>query len=243
MLRSSKIKLVCLLLCTILLSGCEATYTITINKDTIDEKIEVLDRVGSNRTVTDIMDNYKKKYPVYNVDGVIDEDDLYTTHENADYYKQTYNINNSNYNLFYEYTYPINKYKSANSINYYYDYKDISYENNVLKLSTGSPNNRLKYDSLFTNLTVNIITDYVVTNNNADSVVGNRYMWYFNKNNNNEKRINFEVDLTQTQQELKENTKIQNKKKKLIIPIVLLVVFIYIVAIIIIICKKRTKEV
>ena len=42
MLRSSKIKLVCLLLCTILLSGCEATYTITINKDTIDEKIEVL---------------------------------------------------------------------------------------------------------------------------------------------------------------------------------------------------------
>ena len=60
MLRSSKIKLVCLLLCTILLSGCEATYTITINKDTIDEKIEVLDRVGSNRTVTDIMDNYKK---------------------------------------------------------------------------------------------------------------------------------------------------------------------------------------
>ena len=85
MLRSSKIKLVLLLLCTILLSGCEATYTITINKDTIDEKIEVLDRVGSNRTVTDIMDNYKKKYPVYNVDGVIDEDDLYTIHENADY--------------------------------------------------------------------------------------------------------------------------------------------------------------
>ena len=32
------------------------------------------------------------------------------------------------------------------------------------------------------------------------------------KNNNNEKRINFEVDLTQTQKELKENTKIQNKK-------------------------------
>lgn len=237
------IQKITLILGLLILSGCEATYTITINKDTIEEKIEVLDRVGTTRTVTDIMDNYKKKYPVYNVDGIIDEEDLYTIHEDAEYYKQTYNINSSNYNLFYEYTYPIASYKSANSVNYYYDYKDISYENNILKLSTGSPNNRLKYDSLFTNLTVNIITDYVVTNNNADSVVGNRYMWYFNKDNNNEKRINFEVDLTQTQKELEESTKIQNKKNKLIIPIVLLVVFIYIIVITVIISKKRKKEV
>lgn len=240
MLRSSKFKLTILLLCSIILSGCEATYTITINKDSIAEKIEVLDRVSSTRTVTDIMDNYKKKYPVYNTESIIDEDDLYNIHQDATYYNQTYNINNSNYNLYYEYTYPIANYKSANSINYYYDYKEVSYENNILKISTGSPNNRLKYDTLFTNLTVNIVTDYVVTNNNADSVIGNRYMWYFNKNNNNEKRINFEVDLSQTQQEREQNNMLQKKKSKLIIPIVLLALTGYIIAIIIV-AKRRKK--
>lgn len=238
-----QIKRILLILTVIFLTGCEATYTITINKDTINEKIDVLDTTSSTRTVTDIMDNYKKKYPVYDVDGLIDEDELYTIYSDATYYNQTYNITGNNYHLYYEYTYPIENYDAANSINYSYNYKTVSYNNGVLKLSTGSPNNRLKYDSLFTNLTVNIITDYVVTNNNADSVVGNRYMWYFNKDNNNEKRINFEVDLTQTQKELEESTKIQNKKNKLIIPIVLLVVFVYIIVIVVIISKKRKKEV
>lgn len=232
-----------LILVLLILSGCEATYTITIDKNNINEKIEVLETTSSTRTVSDIMDNYKKKYPVYDVDDIMNDEDLYEIHQDATYYNQTYNITGNNYHLYYEYSYPIDKYAAANSINYSYNYKTVSYENSILKLSTSSPNNKLKYNSLFTNLTVNIITDYVVTNNNADSVVGNRYMWYFNKSNNNEKRINFEVDLTQTQQELEENTKIQNKKNKLVIPIVLLVVFIYIIVIIVIISKKRKKEV
>ena len=107
----------------------------------------------------------------------------------------------------------------------------------------GSPNNRLKYVDEFTNLTVNIVTDYTVIKNNADSVIGNRYIWYVNKENNDTKKINFEVDLTQTQEELNNRNTSQEKKNKLTIPIVLLVVFIYIVAIIVIISKKRTKEV
>lgn len=226
----------------IFLSGCEANYTITIDKDTINEKIEVLDKVSDTRTVTDIMDNYKKKYPVYNNDEIVDDSELYQYNPELTYYNQSYNIDSNGYHLYYEYTYPIDQYIAANSINYSYDYKDIIYQNNKLKLETSSPNNYLKYRDIFTNLTVNIITDYVVTNNNADNVIGNRYIWYFNKDNNYEKRINFEVDLTKTQSEVDKEKEQKAKKNSLLIPVLIGALLVYVIIIFIIMTKKRKNE-
>lgn len=241
MSQQSILQTIIVLISIIMLCGCEANYTITIDKNNITEKIEVLDNVSSTRTVTDIMDNYKKQYPVYSNSDWVDAD--YSRADNEEYYKQTYNIDDNGYHLYYEYTYPIQKFKEANSLNYSYEYKEITYKNNILSISMGSPNNRLKYVDEFTNLTVNIVTDYTVIKNNADSVIGNRYIWYVNKENNDTKKINFEVDLTQTQEELNNRNTSQEKKNKLTIPIVLLVVFIYIVIIVIIITKKKKKEV
>ena len=241
MSQQSILQTIIVLISIIMLCGCEANYTITIDKNIITEKIEVLDNVSSTRTVTDIMDNYKKQYPVYSNSDWVDAD--YSRADNEEYYKQTYNIDDNGYHLYYEYTYPMQKFKEANSLNYSYEYKEITYKNNILSISMGSPNNRLKYVDEFTNLTVNIVTDYTVIKNNADSVIGNRYIWYVNKENNDTKKINFEVDLTQTQEELNNKNTSQEKKNKLTIPIVLLVVFIYIVIIVIIITKKKKKEV
>lgn len=231
-----------IILTLLFLTGCTTTYTLTIDKNNINEKIEVVDTTSSTRTVTDIMNNYKKKFPVYDIEDVIDEDDLYQTYDNATYYNQTYNINGSDYHLYYEYTYPIDQYIAANSINYSYDYKDIVYQNNKLKLETSSPNNYLKYRNIFTGLTVNIITDYVVTNNNADNVIGNRYIWYFNKDNNYEKRINFEVDLTKTQSIVDKEKEQKAKKNSLLIPVLIGALLVYVIIIFIIITKKRKNE-
>lgn len=231
-----------LLIGLIMLTGCEATYTLTIDKDTINEKIEILDNVSDTRTVTDVMENYKKKYPVYNSDEIVDDEELYQTNQNLTYYNQTYNIDSNGYHLNYEYTYPIDKYISANSVNYSYDYKDIIYQNNKLKLSTGCPNNYLRYNDIFTGLTVNIITDYVVTNNNADSVIGNRYIWYFNKENNYEKRINFEVDLTKTQSEIDKEEKAKEKKNSFLIPVLIVSLLVYSIIIFVIITKRKKNE-
>ena len=231
-----------IILTLLFLTGCTTTYTLTIDKNNINEKIEVVDTTSSTRTVTDIMNNYKKKFPVYDIEDVIDEDDLYQTYDNATYYNQTYNINGSNYHLYYEYTYPIDQYIAANSINYSYDYKDIVYQNNKLKLETSSPNNYLKYRNIFTGLTVNIITDYVVTNNNADNIIGNRYIWYFNKDNNYDKRINFEVDLTKTQSEVDKEEAKKGKKNSLLIPVLIGALLAYVIIIFIIVTKKRKNE-
>lgn len=231
-----------IILTLLFLTGCTTTYTLTIDKNNINEKIEVVDTTSSTRTVTDIMNNYKKKFPVYDIEDVIDEDDLYQTYDNATYYNQTYNINGSDYHLYYEYTYPIDQYIAANSINYSYDYKDIVYQNNKLKLETSSPNNYLKYRNIFTGLTVNIITDYVVTNNNADNVIGNRYIWYFNKDNNYEKRINFEVDLSKTQSEIDKEKEVKAKKNSLLIPVLIGALLAYVIIIFIIVTKKRKNE-
>lgn len=242
-LRSKTKKLILVLVGLIFLNGCEASYTIIIDKNNINEKIEVLDNVSATRSVTDIMENYKKKYPVYDDDKIPEYDDFSIKYDNVEYYNQTYNIDENGYHLYYEYNYPVEKYGEANSLAISYNYKDITFKNNILSISMGSPNNRLKYVDEFTNLTVNIVTDYTVIKNNADSVIGNRYIWYVNKENNDTKKINFEVDLTQTQEELNNRNTSQEKKHKLTIPIVLLVVFIYIVIIVIIITKKKKKEV
>lgn len=225
-----------------MLTGCEATYTLTINKDTINEKIEILDNVSDTRTVTDVMENYKKKYPVYNSDEIVDDEELYQINPDLTYYNQTYSIDSNGYHLNYEYTYPIDKYITANSVNYSYDCKDIVYQNNKLKLSTGCPNNYLRYRDIFTNLSVNIITDYVVTNSNADSVIGNRYIWYFNKENNYEKRINFEVDLTKTQSEVDKEEKAKEKKNSFLIPVLIVSLLVYSIIIFVIITKRKKNE-
>ena len=238
--QQSKIQKLIVLFSIIILSGCEVSYTITIDKNNINEKIEVLDNVSSNRTVTDVMENYKKQYPVYSNQDWVEAD--YSRVDGEEYYNQTYSIDDNGYHLFYEYTYPIEKYKDANSINFNYNYKDITYKDHILKIAIGATNNRMKYVNDFTNLTVNIITDYIILNNNADSVIGNRYIWYINKNNNDEKRINFEVDLSKTQSEIDKEEKIKETKSRLLIPFLVISLIVYIIIILIIITKKRKNE-
>lgn len=240
MLQQSKIQKLIVLFSIIILSGCEASYTITIDKNNINEKIEVLDNVSSNRTVTDVMENYKKQYPVYSNQDWVEAD--YSRVDGEEYYNQTYNIDDNGYHLFYEYTYPIEKYKDANSINFNYNYKDITYKDHILKIAIGATNNKMKYVNDFTNLTVNIITDYIVLNNNADSVIGNRYIWYINKNNNDEKRINFEVDLSKTQSEIDKEKEVKAKKNSLLIPVLIGALLAYVIIIFIIVTKKRKNE-
>ena len=188
------------------------------------------------------MENYKRKYPVYDDDKIEEYDNLYVKYDGVEYYNQTYSIDDNGYRLFYDYTYPIEKFKEANSINYTYNYKNITYKDNILKIAIGATNNNMKHDNNFTNLTVNVITDYIVLNNNADSVIGNRYIWYINKNNNDEKLINFEVDLSKTQSEIDKEEKIKEKKNNLLIPVLVGALIIYSIIIFVIITKRRKNE-
>ena len=98
-----------LLVGIIALTGCEATYTITIDKDTINEKIEVLDNVSDTRTVTDVMDGYKKKYPVYDIEDIIVNFFSTSAIMNYEQFKQCVIQNNSD--LFFLFYYFLFKFK------------------------------------------------------------------------------------------------------------------------------------
>jgi len=65
-------KIIMLSILLLMLTGCSIEYTITIDEATIQENIAVLDNISDTRTVTDIMNNYKYKYYVY--DKVDSED-------------------------------------------------------------------------------------------------------------------------------------------------------------------------
>ena len=77
---------------------------------------------------------------------------------------------------------------------------------------------------------------------NADSIIGNRFIWYFNKENNYDKRINFEVDLTKTQSEVDKEEAKKEKKNSLLIPVLIGALLAYVIIIFIIVTKKRKNE-
>jgi len=238
-------KIIMLSILLLMLTGCSIEYTITIDEATIQENIAVLDNVSDTRTVTDIMNNYKYKYYVY--DKVDSED--YEPTENYEegllYYTQSYNIDSEGYHLYYDYTHPIANYMNAVSVVSSYNTKHITYSNNKLSIKTTSPNSYLRYSDLLDNLTVSIITDYNVISNNADSVDGNKYTWTFDKDNNYTKQISFEVDLSKkTNEEEDKNSSNENdttfeEKKNTII--VVIVFAIYLIITIIFIIRKRKK--
>ena len=120
-LRSKTKKLILVLVGLIFLNGCEASYTIIIDKNNINEKIEVLDNVSATRSVTDIMENYKKKYPVYDDDKIPEYDDFSIKYDNVEYYNQTYNIDENGYHLYYEYNYPVIK-ANTSDVDVYHTY-------------------------------------------------------------------------------------------------------------------------
>ena len=68
------------------------------------------------------------------------------------------------------------------------------------------------------------------------------FNYNLNKNNNDEKRINFEVDLSKTQSEIDKEEKIKEKKNNLLIPVLVGALIIYSIIIFIMITKRRKNE-
>lgn len=205
-------KMIFLVVLTFLLCGCSATYNLTITKDSIKEEAIILDDI----TVSNSMEEMSHIYPPLTIDykEAIEDDDIANLEEGIEIYNQKIDKINDAYQIRYAYDkFTKDTITSSNiartaysNIGYLYSPKE-----NIIQLST-NPN--LKAFDEFPNLdsiTVNITTDYLVSNSNADQVNGNTYSWVFTRENRN-RNVVLVMQFREDSSDKEENT--QNKEEQ-----------------------------
>lgn len=194
-----------ILIC-LFLSGCTARYEVTINNDSIEDNIFVIE---SNKKIEEATDDETDTF--YNKLGDFEKDfDFYQRELGSD-------VNNTWYK--YNYNFNFDEYDVMSVLGRCYDNFSLKTDKTI-KLETGKKFSCFEYYSDITEYQIIIKTDYKVLNNNADKVNDNLYIWNINKENYNYKSISIEVDKEEVAP--KKNTKVV----AFITPIVLVILFL-----------------
>ena len=176
-----KRRLFFLLVLTFLLCGCTANVNITINDNTVNERISINEAPYDVFSMSDIKQQYRKYIPAfYNVpiiDTMPDEKE-----ENVEYYKMSGTEYSSSYNAYYQYNFKFKEYKNARSIRNAFRSSEVQYDTYEKQILFTSGMTVFKNIPQLTEVKVNISTNYPVLETNADYKNGNVYTWVFNKN-------------------------------------------------------------
>lgn len=164
-----KIKYLCIFILLILMTGCNATYTLYIDED-FREEITVS---PENSKESETIKNFDFAYPAYYDSEGFNEfgDEV----EGLDYYKYDHSDL-----LTASYTFGKNYYKSK-AANYCYPSFDITKGKNVV-IKTDTTFNCFDYEPLLNKVTIKLVTNNPVIKHNADEVNGKIYTWNIDKN-------------------------------------------------------------
>lgn len=160
-------KFVIIIILAIIVCGCTKEYKLYIDDGGLTEKFHM---------EIDSSDEY-----IFLLDG-----DFYPLHNNFDQkFKKNLKNKGKNKVLNLEYKYSFSSFINANSFNQCFDYRNIKNEKDYYTIELSKPNG-----CMFNNdYTINIITDNEVVEDNANSVKGNKYIWYVD----NTKKDNFKL--------------------------------------------------
>ena len=202
-------KIIYLIILTFLLTGCSATVDLKITSDTIYENFKI----------------YDLKSNVYNYDGSLKEDISeklrYFNHDFSHYDVIDYEDGayvGKNYSFYIDY----DSWKEFSRLRTCYDYVNITKKDKNIYINT-SPEYRCGYIFGGDNVTLNISSDLIISDSNADQVINNIHTWYIN-NDNYENRVisinlesNKETEREQIERIEKENIEKNSKKNEYII--------------------------
>ena len=178
-----KKRLFFLVIITFLLCGCTANVNITINDNTISERIGITEAPYGEASINDIAQQYRKYIPAFKDTMIIDT--MPDVAENGvKYYRSSGTAVNNIYNAYYQYDYNFKEYKNATSINNAFKASEVqfdSYEKQILITTESSGMVLFNSYPQLEEVKVNITTNYKVLENNADYVNGNVYTWVFHK--------------------------------------------------------------
>ena len=181
-------------------SGCTIKYDLEIKENEVIEKIIVDDVEMAGRTSNDILNTYNSWMPVYdnvdNPDLIQDSDDDEGKIAGIEYHNKSKVKTEDGYRLNYNYTYPIDEFKHANSMKLAFGSPSFYNASDYINLRTNNVNALCNYD-YFESLQVNIKVDlstYKVRQSNAHKVKGNVYTWNLNQSNCGKSVISLTLD-------------------------------------------------
>ncbi len=201
----------------LLLSGCSFEYNVEITPDNIGESnniyIENVNKSNIEKNVYDLILKYVGSFDELGVEKskIIKKNDIY----GMSFYR---NFNFSDY-------------KNLSTFSLCYDnYKIVNNGNRVVIATSKEFKCFDKFEEL-DDVIINITTDLDVISSNADYVDNNKYTWFINKDNANDKSISFIFD---------NNRKI--KIEKSIGAFGIVVISLLVIGIIVIIIRLRGKR-
>lgn len=221
-----KVKCLLLLICTLLLSGCTASYELDISGDVFSETI----KINNMNLDSDIKDVYlTNAMPVdYRETCYLDYDRLVKPNEikkeeDINYYE----ISEIQNGLLAKSSISIEEYKFSRPLNYAFVNMNVNnYDNFISIYGYDGPAIFNMYNNL-EEFEVIIKTDKEVINHNADKVVDGKYYWKFTPKDE-DKELYIEMDSTKITDE-------KNKKKMDLIQLIIIISIFGLIAIIILI--------
>ena len=217
-------KIIILLITTILLTGCNATYDIKFTENNIKDSIKIYTnskkvQTATENTITNFTDqlgNWERGYEYY-------KRELYTTDKITGYN--------------YTYTFNYDEYDAMSQLRKCYKDFELNYEENTITLKTSNEFLCNNYYQEVNSLELNISSEYQIISSNADTKSNNIHTWKINKNNYKNKPI--ELTISKKTSYIEENT---TKKNKLDLQAILTIIIFILLIIVLFIRRKDQKQ-
>lgn len=182
-----KCKFIILILIVFTLTGCDATYNLTITEDKMMESVDFL--VEDNKANRTKLNSYlESEYTAY-----YDMDS-----RNTHFYNKKEIKENKKVGMRLSYGYLSDELQNSSLLNRCYYQKSITKTDDYIVIHTDGKTTCFYKDQIknLDTLTVNIKTALEVESHNADEVNGNVYTWKINDTNYQNKPIEMKVKLT-----------------------------------------------
>lgn len=218
-----KKKLLFLVLIPFVLAGCDATYTLTIDENTMTESASVL--TNSSSLSDNELANYLQQAHMAYYDMNLKQSFPYSKKEIKEKNKKGINF---------EYIYREDNLQKSSLLNYCYYNKSVIKNDDYISIYTDGKATCFYKDSnkILNSLTIKIKTDLKVVENNADEVKNNTYIWYVTDKNFQNKPLNIKIKVPE---EKKANTLLH-------FAIILAIVFAIILIVLYYVYRKGKKN-
>jgi len=186
-------KVLMLLMFLLVVTGCEAIYTIEINNNEFRETLTINNRDRRTWNIgnpsyeemirnearislpTDIQDDFDPEGPIEGVNNYHIQ--LIDTSDNLGL--RYFNIFNG-----------IEEYRNSTIAVSHFSLFEINRINRVIEITSGTNNFAFEMHEHLTSFTVRLVTNYDVLDHNADEVTNGVYYWRFIRGNNDNREIN-----------------------------------------------------
>ena len=193
-----KIIFIIVMLC--FFSGCTVDYYLNIDEFNDHTFSEDVDLNAETLAEQDNINSYQFPVNAYYNDPYISEEPTYI--EEIEYYKVNKFDNGNIMNL--KYTYPSSRFLEGEVAKMCYKITRTEKED-VITYATNGTNFCFDYYRSITQINIYISVKGTVENQNADEVIGNKYIWKIDRNNYNSKRIL--ISYSETKKEIVEEEK------------------------------------